>query len=88
MYIATICIIGGLLFFIFYKESYVREHTSQENVSISFWMQLKKVICKKELYPIFITGICMISLQMILVGHFIKFLVIENIIRTMVYSYR
>lgn len=82
--IATICIIGGLLFFIFYKESYVREHTSQENVSISFWMQLKKVICKKELYPIFITGICMISLQMILVGHFIKFLVIEKSITPIV----
>ena len=82
--IATICIIGGLLFFIFYKELYVQEHTSQENVSISFWMQLKKVICKKELYPIFITGICMISLQMILVGHFIKFLVIEKSITPIV----
>ncbi|PGO25212.1 MFS transporter [Bacillus cereus] len=76
--IATICIVGGLLFFIFYKESSAREHTSREDVRLSFWMQLKKVICKKELYPIFITGICMISLQMILVGHFMKFLAVEK----------
>ncbi|MGE6596720.1 MFS transporter [Bacillus proteolyticus] len=76
--IATICIVGGLLFFIFYKESIPREHTSREYVRLSFWMQLKKVICKKELYPIFITGICMISLQMILVGHFMKFLTVEK----------
>lgn len=76
--IATICIVGGLLFFIFYKESNPQEHTSREYVRLSFWMQLKKVICKKELYPIFITGICMISLQMILVGHFMKFLATEK----------
>ncbi|HHT7237340.1 MULTISPECIES: MFS transporter [Bacillus] len=76
--IATICIVGGLMFFIFYKESYAREHTSQENVSISFWTQLKKVVYKKTLYPIFITGISMISLQMILIGHFMKFLAVEK----------
>ncbi|EJP92273.1 hypothetical protein IC3_02574 [Bacillus cereus VD142] len=33
---------------------------------------------------IVITGICMISLQMILVGHFIKFLVIEKSITPIV----
>lgn len=76
--IATICVVGGLLFFIFYKESNAREHTSREDVRLSFWMQLKRVICKNELYPIFITGICMISLQMILVGHFMKFLAVEK----------
>ncbi len=76
--IATICIVSGLLFFIFYRESYAREHTSQENVSLSFWTQLKKVIYKNDLYPILITGICMISLQMILVGHFMKFLAVEK----------
>ncbi|MGE6537831.1 MFS transporter [Bacillus luti] len=76
--IACICIIGGLLFFVFYKEPYVQEGARKEYIKISFWMQLKVVICKKELYPIYITGICMISLQMVLVGHFMKFLVREQ----------
>ncbi|MED2864321.1 MFS transporter [Bacillus thuringiensis] len=76
--IACICIIGGFLFFIFYKEPYIQEKVKQERIKLSFWMQLKEVMCKKELYAIYITGICMISLQMVLVGHFIKFLVIEQ----------
>lgn len=76
--IACICIIGGFLFFIFYKEPYVQEKVREECIKLSFWMQLKAVMCKKELYPIYITGICMISLQMVLVGHFIKFLVMEQ----------
>ncbi|EJR53663.1 hypothetical protein IIM_02442 [Bacillus cereus VD107] len=76
--IATICIVGGLLFFLFYKESYVGEQTSRENGKFSFLTQLKKVIGKKEVYPIFITGVCMISLQMVLVGHFMKFLAVEK----------
>ncbi|MFJ8217901.1 MFS transporter [Bacillus cereus] len=76
--IACICIIGGLLFFIFYKEPYVQAEVRKEYIKISFWTELKVVICKKELYPIYITGICMISLQMVLVGHFMKFLVREQ----------
>ncbi|HHT7225927.1 MULTISPECIES: MFS transporter [Bacillus cereus group] len=76
--IACICIIGGFLFFIFYKEPYIQEKVKQERIKLSFWMQLKEVMCKKELYAIYITGICMISLQMVLVGHFIKFLVTEQ----------
>ncbi|MFF2241241.1 MFS transporter [Bacillus thuringiensis] len=76
--IACICIIGGFLFFIFYKEPYVQGKVKQERIKLSFWMQLKEVICKKELYAIYITGICMISLQMVLVGYFIKFLVTEQ----------
>ncbi|MEH7271780.1 MFS transporter [Bacillus toyonensis] len=76
--IACICIIGGFLFFIFYKEPYIQEKVKQERIKLSFWMQLKEVMCKKELYAIYITGICMISLQMVLVEHFIKFLVLEQ----------
>ncbi|MBE5106206.1 MFS transporter [Bacillus thuringiensis] len=76
--IACICIIGGVLFFIFYKEPYVQEKVRQEHIKPSFWRQLKAVMCKKKLYPIYLTGICMISLQMVLVGHFIKFLVMEQ----------
>lgn len=81
---ACICIMGGLLFFMFYKEPYVHEDARKEHIKISFWTQLKVVIRKKELYPIYITGICMISLQMVLVGHFMKFLVREQSITSIV----
>ena len=81
---ACICIIGGLLFFMFYKEPYVQEDARKEHIKISFWTQLKVVIRKKELYPIYITGICMISLQMVLVGHFMKFLAGEQSITSIV----
>ncbi|WP_242261550.1 MFS transporter [Bacillus cereus group sp. BfR-BA-01453] len=82
--IACICIIGGLLFFMFYKEPYVEEEARKGHIKISFWMELKVVICKKELSPIYITGICMISLQMVLVGHFMKFLAGEQSITSIV----
>ncbi|MDA1845590.1 MFS transporter [Bacillus cereus] len=82
--IACICIIGGVLFFVFYKEPYVQEEVRKGHIKISFWMELKVVICKKELYPIYITGICMISLQMALVGHFMKFLAGEQSITSIV----
>lgn len=82
--IACICIIGGLLFFMFYKEPYVQEEARKGHIKISFLMELKVVICKKELYPIYITGICMISLQMVLVGHFMKFLAGEQSITSIV----
>ncbi|MFQ6176145.1 MFS transporter [Bacillus paranthracis] len=82
--IACICIIGGLLFFMFYKEPYVQEEARKGHNNISFWMELKVVICKKELYPIYITGICMISLQIVLVGHFMKFLAGEQSITSIV----
>ncbi|OTX75050.1 MFS transporter [Bacillus thuringiensis serovar finitimus] len=82
--IACICIIGGLLFFMFYKEPYVEEEARKGHIKMSFWMELKVVICKKELYPIYITGICMISLQMVLVGHFMKFLAGEQSITSIV----
>ena len=46
--IACICIIGGFLFFIFYKEPYIQEKVKQERSKLSFWMQLKEVMCKKS----------------------------------------
>ncbi|KAA0760495.1 MFS transporter [Bacillus sp. SH5-2] len=82
--ISCICIIGGLLFFLFYKEPCVHKETKKEHIKISFWTELQVVIYKKELYPIYITGICMISLQMVLVGHFMKFLVREQSITSTV----
>lgn len=82
--IACICIIGGLLFFVFYKEPYVQAEVRKEHIKVSFWTQLKVVIWKKELYPIYMAGICMISLQMVLGGHFMKFLVREQSITSIV----
>ncbi|MGY1463101.1 MFS transporter [Bacillus toyonensis] len=76
--IGSICILGGLLFSIFYRDSCVRKEGKEERIKTSFWVQLKSVMHKKALYPIYITGICMISLQMVLVGHFINFLVMEQ----------
>ncbi|WP_438357243.1 phosphate-starvation-inducible protein PsiE [Bacillus toyonensis] len=52
-----------------------RETRTYKNL---FLGAVKAVMHKKELYPIYITGICMISLQMVLVGHFINFLVMEQ----------
>lgn len=73
--LSSICIIGGILFFLFYKEPF---HSSSERVcnkkSISFLQQLKMIASNKKLYPVLFTGICMISLQLIVVGHFMKFL--------------
>ncbi len=68
----------GFYFLYFIREPYIQEKVKQERSKLSFWMQLKEVMCKKELYAIYITGICMISLQMVLVTHFIKFLVLEQ----------
>ncbi|OTX78555.1 MFS transporter [Bacillus thuringiensis] len=82
--IACICIIGGVLFFVFYKAPYVQAEARKGHIKVSFWTQLKVVICKRELYPIYMTGICMISLQMVLVGHFMKFLVREQSITSIV----
>ncbi len=46
--IACICIMGGVLFFVFYKEPYVQEEARKGHNNISFWMELKVVICKKR----------------------------------------
>ncbi|KFN02348.1 MFS transporter [Bacillus clarus] len=74
--LSSVCILGGIVFLMFYKEPYAHRGSSQQNKKTSFGVQLKQVICTKSLYPVFITGICMISLQMVLVGHFLKFLVV------------
>ncbi|KEK22694.1 MFS transporter [Bacillus gaemokensis] len=73
--LSSICIAGGVLFLVFYREPFAHKESIPNNKLISFWQQLKEVMHNKELYPVFFTGICMISLQMVLIGHFIKFLI-------------
>ncbi len=73
--LSSICITGGALFLVFYREPFTHKEPVLNNKVMPFSQQLKGVMNNKALYPIFFTGICMISLQMVLIGHFIKFLI-------------
>ncbi|PDY45062.1 MFS transporter [Bacillus pseudomycoides] len=73
--LSSICITGGALFLVFYREPFTHKEPVLNNKVMPFSQQLKGVMNHKALYPIFFTGICMISLQMVLIGHFIKFLI-------------
>ncbi len=76
--LSSICIVGGVLFLVFYKEPLSHYKSTINNKRISIWKQLKRVISNKELYSVLFTGVCMISLQMVLIGHFINFLIIAK----------
>lgn len=73
--LSGLCIIGGLLFFIFYREPSLHEAPSLAEPQVkSFRKQLQEIMKNKALYPVFFTGICMVSLQMVIVGHLTIFL--------------
>ncbi|MDM5189186.1 MFS transporter [Bacillus sp. DX4.1] len=72
--LSSICIIGGVLFLIFYKEPFAHKEPSLGKKVPPFYQQLKEIMRNKASYPVFFTGICMISLQMVLIGHFTIFL--------------
>lgn len=73
--LSSLCIMGGLLFLIFYKEPSLQEKPSLDQQKVkSFRKQLQEIMKNKALYPILFTGTCMISLQMIIVGHLTIFL--------------
>lgn len=76
--LSSICITGGVLFLLFYREPFAHHKLAVTNKEISFWKKLKEVMSNKALYPVLFTGICMISLQMVLIGHFINFLITEK----------
>ncbi|MGG2015653.1 MFS transporter [Bacillus sp. S10(2024)] len=70
--IAPIC--GGLLFILFYPD----DHSPiQKAEAVSFLTKLKKVQRNSSLYPVFLTGITMMSLQMVLVAHLMSYLTNE-----------
>ncbi|PEP54633.1 MFS transporter [Bacillus pseudomycoides] len=71
---ALVAISGGLLFILFYRE----EHSSiQKTEAVSFFTKLKKIQRNYSLYPIFLIGISMMSLQMVLVSHLMSYLTNE-----------
>lgn len=71
---AIVAISGGVLFILFYRE----EHSSiQKTEAVSFFTKLKKIQRNYSLYPIFLIGISMMSLQMVLVSHLMSYLTNE-----------
>ncbi len=67
-----VAIAGGLLFLLIYQEPQNRIAVSA--TSITFKEKLEAIKNNKDLYPIYIVGIVMMTLQMILVAHFMSYL--------------
>ncbi|MCL1699523.1 MFS transporter [Lysinibacillus sp. Bpr_S20] len=67
-----VAIAGGLLFLLMYREPRIRGKVSA--TSVTFKEKLVAIKNNKDLYPIYIVGIVMMSLQMILVAHFMSYL--------------
>ncbi|MFD3449853.1 MFS transporter [Microbacteriaceae bacterium 4G12] len=72
---AIVAISGGLLFSLFYSE----EHSfiQKKSETVSFLTNLRKIQGNYSLYPIFLIGITMITLQMVLVAHLMSYLTNE-----------
>ncbi|MFB6802991.1 MFS transporter [Peribacillus butanolivorans] len=67
----VVAIIGGLLFLLFYHEP---ESTSPtESKLVSFKEKMNAIKNNKELYPMYIVGVVMMSLQMIIIAHFMSY---------------
>ncbi|SFD04347.1 Sugar phosphate permease [Bacillus sp. 491mf] len=71
---AIVAISGGLLFILFYREE---RSSIQKTETVSFLTKLKKIQRNDSLYPIFLIGITMMSLQMVLVSHLMSYLTNE-----------
>lgn len=71
---AIVAISGGLLFILFYREE---RSTIQKIETASFLTKLKQIRRNDSLYPIFLIGITMMSLQMVLVSHLMSYLTNE-----------
>ncbi|WP_370046899.1 MFS transporter [Lysinibacillus sp. RC79] len=67
-----VAIAGGLLFLLIYQEPKKRVEVAA--TSITFKEKLEAIKNNKDLYPIYIVGIVMMTLQMILVAHFMSYL--------------
>ncbi|MFJ7886747.1 MFS transporter [Lysinibacillus xylanilyticus] len=63
---------GGLLFLLIYQEP--KNHLAVAATSVTFKEKLEAIKNNKDLYPIYIVGIVMMTLQMILVAHFMSYL--------------
>ncbi|MGY3188404.1 MFS transporter [Lysinibacillus sp. TE18511] len=67
-----VAIAGGLIFLLIYQEP--KNHIAAVASSVTFKEKLSAIKNNKELYPIYIVGIVMMTLQMILVAHFMSYL--------------
>lgn len=67
-----VAIMGGLLFLLLYNEP---ERTSETgSTSVGFKEKMSVIKNNKELYPMYIVGVVMMSLQMIIIAHFMSYL--------------
>jgi len=67
-----VAIAGGLIFLLIYQEP--KNHIAAVASSVTFKEKMSAIKNNKELYPIYIVGIVMMTLQMILVAHFMSYL--------------
>lgn len=67
-----VAIAGGLIFLLIYQEP--KNHIAAAASSVTFKEKMSAIKNNKELYPIYIVGIVMMTLQMILVAHFMSYL--------------
>lgn len=67
-----VAIVGGILFLLAYHEPQKSVTTASQ--SVSFTEKMKSIKNNKGLYPIYIVGITMMSIQMILIAHFMSYL--------------
>lgn len=67
-----VAIAGGLLFLLIYQEP--KERVAVAATSVTFKEKLMAIKNNKGLYPIYIVGIVMMTLQMILIAHFMSYL--------------
>ncbi|MCM3303745.1 MFS transporter [Priestia megaterium] len=68
---AAAAIGGGLLFFVFYRE---QSSSSEKKETFTLRQKIKRISQDKTLYPLFFVGVSMISLQIIIVAHFMSYL--------------
>ncbi|MFF2176502.1 MFS transporter [Lysinibacillus sp. NPDC058147] len=71
-----VAIAGGVLFLLIYQEP--KKRVAVAATSITFKEKLEAIKNNKDLYPIYIVGIVMMTLQMILVAHFMSYLHAEG----------
>ncbi|KOS60293.1 MFS transporter [Lysinibacillus sp. FJAT-14222] len=67
-----VAIAGGLLFLLIYQEP--KNRVTVAATSVTLKEKLNAIKNNKNLYPIYIVGIVMMTLQMILVAHFMSYL--------------
>lgn len=68
---SILAILGGIIFLIFYKN---RSTEKDVNEKYTFLEKLNNIKNRFDLYPVFLIGITMISLQLIIIAHLMSYL--------------